>query len=481
MNYATKLALGVLGVGALVGVWYGDEYYTKKEEETKKHDSKVVNFESEKARKFTLVNAAGKFVFERENATANWKMLEPKAARPDQDAVNNLLSSLQSMVLETELTGTEKVVVPGSTELAQYGLDKPRLEMLVEGEDKNTHKVAVGADLNIGNANGSSFNALSVYAFTPDRKKLLVVGSSVIGNSKKMFSDFRTKLAGDFVTGDVKSIVLTRPGGVKVEMAKADKDWKIIQPKALLADANNVGLYLDKLSRLRADKITEKEALTPDILAGLTLNPPLFSVELKAADGKVLQKFDMGITKQAVFITMADGAVGSVDLNQWTDLAPELKYFRDRRVTRGIAMSEVARMTTQLGKSFQKEANSWYAAGATGAAPEPGKTAEKVANKDAGQFFSDWEFMTADNVLDASEATKLSDFGLDKPLLSFTFEFADKAKAPVKVSVGNRVPKNEKFVYIKRSDSPEVYSVETAWLETLNRMNGQGESPQAKK
>jgi hypothetical protein len=100
---------------------------------------------------------------------------------------------------------------------------------------------------------------------------------------------------------------------------------------------------------------------------------------------------------------------------------------------------------------------------------------------DARNFVDDWEFSTAEDVLDAEETTELAKFGLDKPLTQFTLGSTDEKKPQIEVSVGSRVPNNEKAVYLKRADKPEVFVMETKWLDVLTRLDQGGQSPQAKK
>lgn len=484
MNFWIKIALGLVGAGAVIGVWYGDEYYTKKEEETKKISSKVLNFEAAQVRKFVLTNSAGTFTFEREQATTPWKMTAPKAVKPDQDTVNNLLASVQGLTLETELAGTEKAA-KGGAEAATYGLGSPRATLEITLEDKKNLKLSLGQDVSVGNTSGANFNALSVYAVSSSREAILVVGSSVISATKKTYTDFRTKIAGDFSTTDVKSLVVTKANGDKVKVDKAEKGWNIVAPRDLPADSNNVGLFLDRLARLKVDKVTESEALNPSNLAALGLDMPATTLEIIGEGNKSLQVFKLGLTKESAYVTMADGAVGSVELSQWADLSPELKYFRDRRVMRGVSLGEVSKIKTLSGKVFQKEGPNWYPVGVAAPVASPaagGATkAEKVSDKDASQLFSDWEFLTADDVVDGAEAADLSKFGLDKPVTRFSLEYADASKPATEVLVGGRVPKNEKAVFVKRVDAPEVYAVETGWLDVLARMDGAGQSPQAQK
>ncbi len=502
MNFYTKLALGVLGVGAIAGAWYADEHFTKKEQEEKSVSSKALNFETEKVRKVTLRNAEGVFSFQRSDGTSDWAFVEAAGAtKPDQDAVNNLVSSLQTLTVETTLAGTEAATKEGASEAAAFGLSAPRATVEIGLEGDKTLSLRVGGDVTIGSESGSTFNALSAYASTPERPTVLVVGSGVVASTKKAFADFRSKIAGDFKTADVRGVVVTKAAdSSRIQLSKGEKDWSITSPRELLADANNVGLFLDRWSRLRVEKVTEKAAVSDSNKESLGLAAPAATIEILGAEGKVLQKFELGMTTESMYVTMADGAVGNVDLGQFTDLVPDLKYFRDRRVMRDVSLGDVVKLRTSSGREYQKEGSNWYAVGeaakTTAPAPAPSSAAKpadgdatpaagsagKTSSKDAYDVFSQWEFLVADDVVD-NPSSNLADYGLSTPIARLVFGFKDGGPAPVEVLVGNRVPSNEKLVYVKRVDTPEVYAVETQWLEPLARMDGSavGKDPQAKK
>ncbi|MEN9824321.1 MAG: hypothetical protein RI953_66 [Pseudomonadota bacterium] len=484
-----------IAVGA--AIWGGiafDDYYSEKEQASKKQEVKLVDFETKDVLKLTVQNKAGKFVFQRENSTANWKMTEPTGPRPDQDTVNNLLSAVQSTNYEQNIEDAQKVadaIKSGNLAAGKdYGFEPPRSQIEIEvaankdaGTKARNLKIWLGGDLNIGGGAGAAFNALSVYAVTSERKGLLVVGSSFVTSLSKELKDFRSKIVGDYSVTDVKEFELTRNDGSVVALAKSQENgqskWSVTKPKAVKADNNQVGLYLDSWTRLRSEKITEAASVNDQNKAALGLVQPNATLVLKGEGGKVLQKIDIGLTNDALYATMSDGAVGSFELSKFPDLAPPLKYFRDRRVFSGFSFNDVSKLKTVSGKVYQKEERNWYLIGAVPTADA--KKPEKVAIEDARKFVEDWEFATAEDVLDADATTNLATFGLDKPITRFTLSATDEKKMNSEILVGNRVPNNEKSVYVKRADTPDVFVMETKWLDVLTRLDQGGQSPQAKK
>lgn len=494
MKTWVKLAAAIAAGAAIWGGIALDEHLAEKEQASKKQEVKIVDFETKDVLKLTVQNKSGKYVFKRDNATANWSMSEPAGPRPDQDTINNLLSALQSATFEQHLEDAQKVadaVKSGDGSAGKdFGLDSPRSQIELDvaanketGGKARTLKVWIGGDVSIGAGAGAAFNAISVYALSSDRKGLLVAGASIVSSVDKELKDFRSKIIGDFSVTDVKEIELSKNDGTQIVLAKTEENgaskWTITKPKNVRADNNQVGLYLDAWTRLRADKVTEPASITPENKAALGLQPANTTVIMKGDGGKELQKIELGLTKDALYAVMSDGAVGSLELSKFADLSPVLKYFRDRRVFSGVSFNDINKLTTVSGKEYQKEERNWYLVGAAAAA-DP-KKPERVANEDARKFVEDWEFSTAEDILDAVETANLATFGLDKPITRFTLSAPADKKIQVEVLAGNRVPNNEKAVYVKRSDAPEVFVMETKWLDVLTRLDQGGQSPQAKK
>lgn len=479
MNYWAKVGLGVLGVSAVAGLWFGDEYYTKKEQTQKTLESRALNYEVKDVLGMTLKNDTGEFSFERPSNADKWMMKAPKVAKADEEAINELINAYSFMNVSSRLSDFQE------SDAAKYGLETPKLTLTLKMADGKTKVLRVGTDLGVG-ATKEGDAGTSVYAVSSDHKNLLVLGRTSIDSGKKSLSDFRTKTLGTFTTQDVRGFVLTKNDGTKLKLEKVQIDWMIKEPKEITADNNSVGLFLDKMAKLKLNQIQEPETLDAAKLGSFGLAQPVAKLEVTGEEGKVLQTIDYGMDAKNVYFKMEDGAVGSVDMGQYADLAPPLKHFRDRRVTKGIAVDKINKLTTKSGKTFTKEETNWYlsSAHAPEGTPGPdGKTEVKARTPDtqASSFVTDFEFLTSDDVVDAQDAKNLANFGLEKPITHVKLEFSEEGKAPLDVLVGNRVPKNETHVYVKHSQSENIYMVKFDWVEKLNKLDGQGTDIQAKK
>ncbi len=491
MKYWVKTSLMAAVAAALVGLYFLDEKMSEKKKESERVETRALNFKASDVRGIKLVEGDAVFSFQRESAVGDWKMNEPnKAVRADQDAVNAVLTSAEGITSSLELADTEKVVQGGASEKAPLGLEKPRIVLELTLEDKSVKVLRVGADMDIGTRSVGKFEAQAVYASNNERNSVFVLPSSVLGSLKKGFSDFRTKLASDFRTEDVRSVLVSRSGTAPLRLVKGEKGWTIALPAETPADQNGVASFLSSLSSLKVSKVTEKEMLMPERMSAFGLDKPEVVVELMGENDKPLAKLPFGKAAVGHFVLMADGAVGAVPAEKFMEYAPTYNALRDKRVLRDVPMSGMTRIRTASGKVFTLENGSWYAAErASQAVPvvsgkidsksgvSPTSTpAGKTAVTEAADLFAAWEFMTASEIIDGGGKPSLSLYGLEKTKVRFVLESSD-SKTSEEILVGNRVSNNQKLVYVKRTSRAPVYMVDAGWLDKLTTLDGVKSEP----
>lgn len=494
MNYWAKLSAGVGVLGLLIGVWYADEYYTEIEKKEKEVAGKVISFEEAKVRKVELINEGQPFRFERTGAEAKWEMTAPNpAVAPDQDTLNNLVAALRDIRKERVLDEKE------DEDLTPFGLTEPRRRIRVDLEGDISLELLIGGDVQIGKGQDSGFKALSVYAKVVDENGILVVPSSVLTSTDRKFTDFRTKQVVSFSRDDVSRFSFEKEGTVWT-LEKKEGAWQISDggDRAYTGDGNNIGLYLDRIQRLRADGVIEQDRLEGDVtLSSLGLEPPNASVSFQNEKGDSLHVMNVGVNKTHTNVSMMDGAIAQLSLSEFTEIVPDIQTLRDLKVMRGVDMNKVTRLVTGNGKTYQREGQKWYPvvasqASADGAASdEVGASSDRTSKAEVNTLFSDFEFMRAVSIIDADQAKPESVYGLDTPFKTFTLEFApDSGMDSIRVRVGNRVENDEKKIYMKRDGSDSVFVIETTWMDALQAIEAEDNpsaeeskevSPQAKK
>ncbi len=152
----------------------------------------------------TLVRAGGK-----------WSLTEPARVPADEFAADGIADVLAT------LKG-EKFVAADATDLAKYGLDKPRLIVEVQAKGGAQYGVRIGKEAPGGTA---------VYAARTSNGNVLEVAKSTFDTLNKGTSDLRSRKVLDVETDRVERIaVVSRK--VRWEARKSGSDWIFVEPNA---------------------------------------------------------------------------------------------------------------------------------------------------------------------------------------------------------------------------------------------------------
>ncbi|BBH54122.1 DUF4340 domain-containing protein [Fluviispira sanaruensis] len=473
MKYLIKVALGIVAIGALVGVYYGDNYMTEKKEERQKETTYAIFFDTKDVIKFTVQNKNSVFTFARDTFTSPWKIISPIVVAADQDAVNNILAAIQQIAVQQELPRTEPALKGDKGMLTEFGLENTKNSVTIDLKNSEIKQLFIGHDLDIGKKGGASLNSSSVYAMNPAKKLLLVVNNSFISVlENKMLSDFRSKRVGDFQGADVAFLEIKSHENDIILVKDKNNKWEMQKPYAWPGDSVFIDEFLGRYQGLLGQKVYENSEVTPELKKKFNLLPPAGVVNFKDSAGKTLQNFEYGITKDGIFVTMKDGAVAQLNLDLWSDLIPKDKYFRNRQVLLGVNLDHISGIKLSNSTYLRKD-NNWYFVESETQQP----SVSQPPNAEVLTFFSNWELMAADDLILNATNEDLVKFGLTKPLKTFAFLLGSDSKSKsIEIIVGNRVPNNEKSVYLKRSDAPTVYIVEAGWLSLLAQLYSVGDT-----
>ncbi|MBX9702603.1 MAG: DUF4340 domain-containing protein, partial [Silvanigrellaceae bacterium] len=471
MKFVVKAALATLAVGAIAGIYYADDYFSEKKEEQKRKDEKAIYFDTAQVIKFGFKTTSGAFEFARNSVSDDWKITSPIAVLADQAAVGNLLSAISSTMVNQELSGTQSAIKGDEKELEKYGLKDPQLTVSVTLKDGSTQSLNVGSELNVGAKINSILQSVSAYALNPDKKNVLIISNTILSALKgKSIENLRSKKITKFSVADVSNIEINTKS-LGISLGKKEGQWWVLQPANYQADVGNINSFLSQLGDLKADKVTEVSHVNDAFKLESGLNHPSGHINLKDGAGNTLVSLPVGMNKAGIFITIENGAVAHLSLEKWASLFPQLKYFRDKQVIKREMSDNIHAINIAKNIVFKKKDNAWYKV--TSESQEIAK--DSAANTDAGEFFSNWEFMMAEDIIDSPSKEDLVKYGLAKPLRTFSFLFKSEEKKPaLEIIVGSRVPLDEKNIYIKKSDSKEVYIVDSQWLALLSKLEDEG-------
>lgn len=165
-------------------------------------------------------------------ASGGWRITEPRPFNADSDAVNGVLSSLSSL-------NADRVVEDKSSDLKQYGLDQPSLEVRIETKDHKQDNLLFGDETPTGS---------DVYAMLQGDQKVFTVASYNKTSVDKGVNDLRDKRLVTIAPDKVSRVDL-RKAGQEIEFARIKDGWQILKPEPARADS----FAVDEFVRTVAD------------------------------------------------------------------------------------------------------------------------------------------------------------------------------------------------------------------------------------
>jgi hypothetical protein len=170
------------------------------------------------------------------NDAGKWQVTSPTQLNADQDAVSSMASTLSSL-------NSERVVEDKASDLKQYGLSEPAIEVDIASKDGKSRKLLIGDDTPAGNA---------VFATTAGDPRVFTIASYTKTSIDKSPSDLRDKrlLTADF---DKISQVELDAKKQSIEFGRNKDAWQILKPRPLRADNFTVEDLVRRLKDAKMD------------------------------------------------------------------------------------------------------------------------------------------------------------------------------------------------------------------------------------
>jgi hypothetical protein len=169
------------------------------------------------------------------SGSGDWQITAPKSFRADQSAVTGIVSTVSSL-------NSERVVEDKASNLQNFGLEQPALEVDLTAKDK-TQKLLLGADTPAGGA---------VYAMLSGDPRLFTVSSYTKTSLDKSLNDLRDKRLLPVDADKVSQIDVLRKNS-DIEFGRNKDNWQIVKPKPMRADSVQVGDLVRDLTNAKMD------------------------------------------------------------------------------------------------------------------------------------------------------------------------------------------------------------------------------------
>jgi Domain of unknown function (DUF4340) len=176
-----------------------------------------------------------------------WQVVEPVKARGSRPAVDEVLATVLTAKIDREID-------PNPKSLADFGLDKPAVDITLTLKDGR----ALGLQLGAKNPTG-----VWVYARERDKPAVFVLGESVLRDTTKPVADFRDRTILAFDAKEVTGFeVVLSDQTLAVE--GETRAWRITRPVALRADNDTVVEFLDRLTGQKVKEFVADAPTTGD-------------------------------------------------------------------------------------------------------------------------------------------------------------------------------------------------------------------------
>jgi hypothetical protein len=356
----------------------------------------------------------------------HWEFTEPMGIDADSDEWDILVSSLG----QVEKGGA----VSTSTNLAQYGLDKPVVEVTAKLKDGKTIGVLFGSE------NPKKTDNYAKLTDSPDVFLSPVTGSK---SFQKTLTDLRNKKVLEFAVDDINAVRI-EDGKNVLEFQKSGMDWLVKKPLDLKADGEEISGFLSAIQSARAANFADS-GLTL-ISAGLA--PVATKITLHDAKANVDRVLSLGKSSETDKYYARDesrAAVMIISKDVPAKARRPLIDWRDRSIAHfdqgSIDELEIVRGAEKI--TVKKQGSDWKLA-----------DGRKAQMDKISSLLLAVEFERAQEIVDSPGNP--STYGLDKPRIEVNLRQAGKDVLALKLGGATRNPVGS---YLKVSANSTVMTV----------------------
>ena len=235
----TGLMIAAVVLAALSGVLYWSNRHPASENTAKASidtPPKILTLKQDEISKLEIKKKGGEAVDLAKGDSGKWQITAPKPLGVDQEAVSSLLSTVSSL-------NSERLVEDKASDLNQYGLAQPSIELDITTKDAKRQKLFLGDDAPVGNA---------TFAKLENDPRVFTIASYSKTSLDKSANDLRDKrlLTLDFDKLSQLELVTKKQD---IQFGRNKQEWQIVKPKPSRADNFQVEEIVRKLRDAKMD------------------------------------------------------------------------------------------------------------------------------------------------------------------------------------------------------------------------------------
>lgn len=305
-NIKTLLLVLVLGLLILVGYW--EDLSTKKEDNKKLEEHKLLPFQMDEIKRLTWYHG-NQIDYVVELQKDQWKLMQPVQSIADQATMASIVDTLANYKFTKKFNVTKE-------KLEGFGLGGNAKKVKIEfglGNHLNTVELVVGNNLSTGYSTYSRIFGENV----------VYVGSQYLSLvTQRSMTDVRSKDLVDINLNQIESFLLENKGYPTIKLVKEQNGFSIVEPSKLIADQIDVNSFLKAIKNIKVVGFYDKEFKYKE-LDRLKLLKPQYKLTI-VENGKI---------KELDFFKMDDRIWSSSDLNKRAlRLSPDVEKNLNRSV-----------------------------------------------------------------------------------------------------------------------------------------------------
>ena len=355
----------------------------------------------------------------------DWQITAPIHTAASSDTVTSMLLSLVPL-------NAQRVVVDHATDLAQFGLTDPTVELDMVSRNNKKQELLLGDDTPTGDA---------VYAAVPGDPRVFLAPTYIKSSVGKSLNDLRDKRLVPMLAPKVTSIDLERKGQ-NLSFGRVQNGWQMEKPQPYRTDTYEVGDLVQQVTSAQFDPtVSEKDAAQ-----GFAKGTPVATVNL-SGNG---QTDTLEVRKnQADYYATSSAMKGTWKVD------PTNAEALDEALTRGL---DGYRNKQLLDFGYADPEKIEYHGGGI----------SLYLSRTGNVWWSDGKKMDADSVeslvtaLRGLAATTFVDTGFTNPQIEVTVT-SGQGKTVEKLVI----QKTSHGGLAKRDDGPSIYSLDSVTLNSL--------------
>jgi hypothetical protein len=442
MRFTGLLIASVVLAGLAAGLWYSNKQKAAEAAKPPADASpKILSLTDADIRKIDIKKVDGRETAIEKDKAGTWQMTAPKSYLVDKDAASQLSSSVSNV-------SSDRVVEEKGTNLNEYGLVPPNIEVDVTMKDGKTKKLLIGDDTPTGSG---------AFAMLEGDPRVFTIASYTKTGFDKTANDLRDKRLLTFDQDKLSRVELSAKKQ-DIEFGRSKDAWQILKPKPLRADGLQVEELVRKLKDAKMDlAISDEDA--KKAAAAFASGTPIATV--KVTDPSGTQELQVHKNKDDYYAksSSVDG-IHKVTTDVGTGLDKGLDDFRNKKLF-DFGFNDPNKVEVHAGGKtyiFQKTGEDWSSNG------------KKMDNISVQNLLDKLRDLAASKFVDSGFTTSTIDIAVT----------SNDGKRVEQVLIGQ----NGKDYIAKRQNEPSLYQIDAKNVDELTKAAGdvkEAPAPPAKK